>query len=164
MSNSLSCSRSNLLLRQVLSYLVDTPAEMFVDFFLVHLDHLIVSDVLTTLVSLLSEAPPSAWLPTGGPRVLQLPLSEFDVSLSLVDAFNEVPHSATSTHAFELCNALSVADQLLVRAQWLIAGSFVDRVIDTILRPDDGDGDQRRRAEITEKVVLVGVALPVRYH
>jgi hypothetical protein len=63
---------------------------MFVDFFLLHLDHLIVSDVLTTLVSILSEAPPSAWLPTGGPRVLQLTLSEFDVSPSLVVAFNEV--------------------------------------------------------------------------
>jgi hypothetical protein len=125
---------------KVLSYLVDTPAEMFVDFFLVHLDHLIVSDVLTTLVSLLSEAPPSAWLPTGGPRVLQLPLSEFDVSPSLVDAFNE----------------------------WLIAGSFVDRVIATILRPDDGDGggDKRRRAEITEKAfgLLGQVVMIARSH
>lgn len=75
---------------QVLSYLVDTPAELFVDFFLLHLDHVIVSDLLTTLVSLISEAPPSAWLPTGGPRVLQVSLTEFDVSLRAVLSFNEV--------------------------------------------------------------------------
>lgn len=66
---------------------------MFVEFFLQHLDHVIVSDLLTTLVSLISEAPPSAWLPTGGPRVLQVSLSEFEVSLRAVLSFNEVSSS-----------------------------------------------------------------------